>query len=70
MAIPLIKLTRNRTSCVWTSEYEESFQQFKNKLTSTSILVVPNPEKDFVVYSDALRKGLGCVLMQKRKVVA
>ena len=42
----------------------------KNKLTSTPILVIPGPEKDFVVYNDASRKGLGCVLMHDEKVVA
>ena len=34
------------------------------------MLVIPNLEKDFVVYNDAFIKGLGCVLMQEEKVVA
>nr|GEV87736.1 hypothetical protein [Tanacetum cinerariifolium] len=34
------------------------------------ILVVPEGSKNFVVYYDALLKGLGTVLMQKEKVIA
>ena len=30
----------------------------------------PDTKKDFVIYCDASRQGLGCVLMQERKVVA
>ena len=55
---------------MWTSACEEKFQQLKNKLTFAQILVIPDLEKDFVAYSDASRKGLGCVLMQDRGVVA
>jgi hypothetical protein len=29
-----------------------------------------NIKKDFVVYYDAYKKGLGCILIQERKVVA
>jgi ribonuclease HI len=31
---------------------------------------LPDIKKDFVAYCDASRQGLGCVLMQERKVVA
>nr|GEV23577.1 reverse transcriptase domain-containing protein [Tanacetum cinerariifolium] len=34
---------------------------------STSILALPEGSKDFVVYCDALHKGLGAVLMQREK---
>ena len=34
------------------------------------MLVQPESGKEFVVYSDASRNGLGCVLMQEGKVVA
>ena len=39
-------------------------------LTSTLVLIIPDPKKDFVVYCDASKKGLGCVLMQEGRVVA
>jgi len=34
------------------------------------ILTLPEPGKCFIVYSDASRVGLGCVLMQDGKVIA
>ena len=34
------------------------------------VLVLPDPHRPFEVYSDASRKGLGCMLMQSRNVLA
>ena len=49
---------------------EKSFQELKGKLTSTPVLVLPDPSGPFEVYCDASGRGLGCVLMQNRNVVA
>ena len=37
---------------------------------TTPILVIPKGNEGYVVYSDASRQGLGCVLMQNGRVVA
>ena len=42
----------------------------KTRLTSSPILTLPNGVDGFVVYCDASRVRLGCVLMQKGKVIA
>ena len=42
----------------------------KDRLTSAPILALPNERYGFVVYSDASRQGLGCVLMQNDRVIA
>lgn len=42
----------------------------KKRLTSTPVLIFPNPKQCFVVYYDASLMGLGGVLMQNRQVVA
>jgi hypothetical protein len=42
----------------------------KRRLTTAPVLTLPSGTEGFVVYSDASRKGLGCVLMQLGKVVA
>ena len=42
----------------------------KDKLCSTPVLSVPTPNDKFVVYYDASKEGLGCVLMQNDKVIA
>ncbi|XP_020972527.1 uncharacterized protein LOC110269186 [Arachis ipaensis] len=70
IALPMTKLTRKEVPFVWTSECEESFQTLIQKLTSAPVLILPEPHKPFEVYCDASLKGLGCVLMQYRNVVA
>ena len=42
----------------------------KRRLTTAPVLTLPDIHRDFVVYCDASRQGLGCVLMQDGKVVA
>ncbi|GKF55892.1 putative reverse transcriptase domain-containing protein [Tanacetum coccineum] len=46
------------------------FQLIKQKLCSAPILALPEGSKDFVVYCDVSHKGLGVVLMQRKKVIA
>ncbi|GJZ70131.1 putative reverse transcriptase domain-containing protein [Tanacetum coccineum] len=48
---------------------EAAFQLIKQKLCSTPILALPEGSEDFIIYYDALIKGLGAVLMQREKVV-
>ena len=48
---------------------EEAFQELKRRLTSTPILIVPDRGQGYIVYCDALSSGLGCVLIQSRRVV-
>nr|GEV07603.1 putative reverse transcriptase domain-containing protein [Tanacetum cinerariifolium] len=47
-----------------------AFQLLKQKICSASILALPEGSENFVVYCDASRKGLGAVLMQRKKVIA
>ncbi|TYK24207.1 putative retrotransposon protein [Cucumis melo var. makuwa] len=47
---------------------EDSFQNLKQKLVTTSVLIIPDGSKSFVIYSDASKKGLGCVQMQQEGV--
>jgi hypothetical protein len=54
---------------VWLKKCEENFQELKKKLTIAFVLTLPLGIEGFVVYNDALRKGLWCVLMQYGKVI-
>ncbi|GKA93499.1 putative reverse transcriptase domain-containing protein, partial [Tanacetum coccineum] len=70
IAKPLTSLTQKNQKYVWGVEQEEAFQTLKNNLCDASILSLPDGVEDFVVYYDASNQGLGCVLMQKNKVIA
>ncbi|GJZ29661.1 putative reverse transcriptase domain-containing protein [Tanacetum coccineum] len=54
----------------WGEEQELAFQTLKYKLCNTHVLALPDRPEDFVVYCDASGIGLGCVLMQRGKVIA
>ena len=70
IAGPLTNLLKKTKEFEWTPECEQSFQELKQKLTTTPVLALPDISKDFVVYCDASRQGLGCVLMQDGRVIA
>lgn len=70
IAVPMTELTRKGEPYVWTEKREQSFQELKRRLTTTPILTLPDGVEDFAIYRDASRQGLGCVLMQRGKVIA
>ncbi|KAL4010978.1 hypothetical protein IC575_028020 [Cucumis melo] len=70
IASPLTQLTTNGTPFVSSSACESNFQELKQKLVTAPVLTVLDGSGSFVIYSDASKKGLGCVLMQQGKVVA
>ena len=70
IAAPLTKLTRKDVKYDWVDACQQSFEELKSRLTSAPVLVLPNGRDEFVVYSDASRQGLGCVLMQNDRVIA
>ncbi|GKV42221.1 hypothetical protein SLEP1_g49653 [Rubroshorea leprosula] len=70
IASPMTHLIRRDTEFEWTLECEKSFLTLKEKLVTTHVLALPINGEGFTVYSDASKKGLGCVLMQKDRVIA
>ena len=70
IAAPLTKLTRKDVKCDRVDACQQSFEKLKGILTSAPVLTLPNERDGFVVYSDASRQGLGCVLMQNDRVIA
>ncbi|KAI3802312.1 hypothetical protein L1987_30442 [Smallanthus sonchifolius] len=70
IAQPLTSLTQKDKPYNWSETQESAFQLLKQKLCSTPILSLPEGTDDFVVYCDASIQGLGCVLMQRDKVIA
>ncbi|GJZ31256.1 reverse transcriptase domain-containing protein, partial [Tanacetum coccineum] len=70
IAKPLTSLTQKNQKYEWGEEQEAAFQTLKNNLCDAPVLSLPDGVEDFVVYCDASNQGLGCVLMQRDKVIA
>ncbi|GKA59301.1 putative reverse transcriptase domain-containing protein, partial [Tanacetum coccineum] len=70
IAKPLTSLTQKNKKYEWGAKQEEAFQTLKDNLCNAPILSLPDGIEDFVVYCDASNQGLGCVLMQRGKVIA
>ncbi|GKD69570.1 putative reverse transcriptase domain-containing protein [Tanacetum coccineum] len=66
----MTKLTQKGVKFDWVDKQEAAFQLIKQKLCSAPILALPEGSKDFIMYCNALIKGLGAVLMQREKVIA
>ena len=54
----------------WNDKCQVGFKQLKKMLVEAPMLTQPTPGKEYLMYSDASRNELGCVLMQDGKVVA
>ena len=54
----------------WDDKCQSSFKRLKEILVEAPVLIQPTSVKDYTVYNDASRIGLGCVLMQDGKVVS
>ena len=60
---PITNLQCKGVKYEWTEECDSAFIEIKRLLTSAPILRVSDMEKDFTVYTDATKQGLGAVLM-------
>ena len=70
LAAPMTRLTWNEVKFEWKDLCERIFHELKRRLTSAPIMIVPEMGQRCTVYCDALKDGLGCVLMQTGRVVA
>ncbi|XP_074288329.1 uncharacterized protein LOC141613487 [Silene latifolia] len=70
IAKPLTSLMRKKNRFKWDESCESAFLTLKERLTTTPILALPERSKDFEVYTDTSKNGLGCVLMQRGKLIA
>ena len=70
IVLPITRLIRKSTKFEWSDECEMSFQELKTRLVTAPVLAMPDGGEGFVIYNDASKKGLGCVLMQNRRVIA
>ncbi|WVZ51831.1 hypothetical protein U9M48_002937 [Paspalum notatum var. saurae] len=69
IAKPMTSLLEKDAEFRWTSAQQAAFDELKKRLTTATVLTLPDQQKKFIVYCDASRDGLGCVLMQEGKVI-
>jgi hypothetical protein len=66
---PMSDLTKTKDESkaifVWTSEAQQSFDAMKIALTSAPVLSLPNPDKSYIVTTDASGFATGACLMQE-----
>ena len=67
---PMMELLKKDTKFKLIEECEVHFQELKKCLVTAPVLILLDIRKDFQVYCDASRQGLGGVLMQDRRVVS
>jgi hypothetical protein len=62
---PMNKLTQKNQPYIWGNEQQKSFEKIKQKLITSPVLIYPDLEKPFRLYTDASNIALGAVLQQK-----
>ncbi|CAI7730659.1 unnamed protein product [Closterium sp. NIES-53] len=64
IATPLTNLLKKNTPFKWEDVHQQAMEQLKTALTSAPILILPDPEKDYVIEADASDQAVGAFLMQ------
>ena len=66
IAHSLYELTKQNIPFDWTNDCEIAFQTLKKKLCTAPALISPDQNLPFHIFSDASKKSVGFVLMQKK----
>ena len=70
IASPITELQKKNKKFIWIERCEEAFAKLKQLLTTAPVLKVPDMDQDFLVCTNALKEGLGGVMMQEGRVIA
>ena len=65
IAKPLTLLTRQQVKFDWTPEHQEAFIHLKEAIVQAPILHYPNPNKTYIIYTDASDDACGAQLSQE-----
>ena len=65
IAKPLTLLTRHQVKFDWTPEHQEAFIHLKEAIVQAPILHYPNPNKTYIIYTDASNDACGAQLSQE-----
>ena len=67
VAKPLTLLTRQQVKFEWTPNHQTAFEHLKNAIVQAPILHYPNPNKTYIVYTDASDDACGAQLSQSHE---
>ncbi|GBG70800.1 hypothetical protein CBR_g8100 [Chara braunii] len=64
IAGPLTNLLRKDHPLIWTPECDQAFSKLKAALISAPVLIIPDPEKPFVLITDRQPEAISAILAQ------
>ncbi|CAI7840285.1 unnamed protein product [Closterium sp. NIES-53] len=64
IAAPLTDLLKKDTPFKWDTPHQQAMEQLQTALTTAPVLILPDPDTDYVVETDASDQAVGAVLMQ------
>lgn len=64
LAAPLTGLLRKDVPYLWTTEHQQAFDKLKTALSSTPVIASPDPDKPYLLTTDASDTAIGAVLTQ------
>jgi hypothetical protein len=67
---PLSALVSPKVKFEWRKEHQDAFDQFKTLISKETLLMFPNFNEPFHIYTDASKYQLGAVIMQNDKPLA
>ena len=70
VAYPITSLQKKGKTFKWNMKCHKSFNQLKHLLNTAPILSIADPNKDYVVCTDANKEGVGGVLMQEGRLIS
>ena len=70
IASSLTRFTQKMVKFQWSDDCEKSSAELKSRLTTAPVLTLLDGLDDYVIYCDASRVVLSCVLMKRDKVIS
>jgi hypothetical protein len=67
IALPLTRLTHNDVKFTWGEAEQAAFDCLKEKLSSADVLAHPDPQRQYIIHTDASEFAIAGVLSQEQK---
>jgi RNase H-like domain found in reverse transcriptase/Reverse transcriptase (RNA-dependent DNA polymerase)/Integrase zinc binding domain/Chromo (CHRromatin Organisation MOdifier) domain/gag-polyprotein putative aspartyl protease len=67
IATPMTNLMRADKTFEWSAEVDHAFNTLKESMSSAPVLAIPDPEKEFIVTTDASDFAIGAVISQENE---